>query len=304
MEIVVKKNISNLFSFGKTKPLPEHTAKKTLYPSDRQLDEASANVQHIEPQQLVYGCGQSVGKQREHNEDCIFALSVAVGGEPTSLPLGLFIVADGMGGHQYGEVASSTAVRTLAGYLLKQFHSSLVNPSTIMEESIRDVMRSAIGEAQRAVTQTAPGSGTTLTAAIVLGQQMTIGHVGDSRAYAIHPNGGGEILTRDHSLVKRLEELGQISSEEAAIHPQRNVLYRALGQGEILEPDIFSVPFPLTGYLLLCSDGLWSVLSDNNLFHLVSSAQDLQTACQSLVAAANEAGGPDNISVIMVKLAA
>jgi serine/threonine protein phosphatase PrpC len=300
----VKRNISKLFSIGKIKPLPEYAGNRTLPLSERQVDDASVEIPHIEPQQLVYGCGQSVGKQREHNEDCIFALSIAVGGEPTSLPLGLFIVADGMGGHQYGEVASSTAVRTLAGYLLKQFHSSLVNPSEIMEESIRDIMRSAISEAQRAVTQAAPGSGTTLTAAIVLGQRMTIGHVGDSRAYAIHSNGDREVLTRDHSLVKRLEELGQISSEEAAIHPQRNVLYRALGQGEILEPDIFSVPFPLADYLLLCSDGLWSVLSDNNLFQLVSSAPDLQTACQSLVAAANEAGGPDNISVIVVKLAA
>jgi serine/threonine protein phosphatase PrpC len=166
------------------------------------------------------------------------------------------------------------------------------------------MMRAAITEAQRAVTQTAPGSGTTLTAALVLGQQMTIGHVGDSRAYAVNPYGGGEALTRDHSLVKRLEELGQISSEEAAIHPQRNVLYRALGQGDVLEPDIFTAQFPPTGHLLLCSDGLWSVLSETNIFHIVNSSTDLQDACQELVAAANKAGGPDNISVILVKLTA
>jgi PPM family protein phosphatase len=186
--------------------------------------------------------------------------------------------------------------------LLKHFHPYLVNPSTNMDESLQDLMRSAINEAQRAVTQAAPGSGTTLTAALVLGQQMTIGHVGDSRAYAVHSYGGGEILTRDHSLVKRLEELGQISSEEAAIHPQRNVLYRALGQGDVLEPDIFTAQFPQSGYLLLCSDGLWSVVSDSTLFDLVNSAKNLQGACQSLVAAANEAGGPDNISVILAQL--
>ena len=131
---------------------------------------------------------------------------------------------------------------------------------------------------------------------------MTIRHVGDSRAYAIHPYGGGETLTRDHSLVKRLEELGQISAEEAAVHPQRNVLYRALGQGEVLEPDIFTAPFPQSGYLLLCSDGLWSVLADGAIFKLVTTAKDLQSGCQSLVDAANEAGGPDNISVIVVQL--
>jgi serine/threonine protein phosphatase PrpC len=298
----VKKNIFNLFSSRKTKPLSVKRKSDTIPLSNPQTDEAMTVVQHLEPQQLFYSCGQSVGKLREHNEDCVFALSIAIGGEKSNYPLGLFIVADGMGGHQYGEVASSTAVRTLAGCILNRFHPSLVNPATTLDESIQDMMRSAINEAQKSVTQAAPGSGTTLTAALVLGEQMTIGHVGDSRAYAIHPYGGGEAITRDHSLVKRLEELGQISSEEAAIHPQRTVLYRAVGQGEILEPDIFTAPFPQTGYLLLCSDGLWSVLSENNIFHLVSTAQDLQTACQSLVAAANEAGGPDNISVIVVKL--
>ena len=298
----MKKNLLNLFNFRKTRPLSTQASPNTMPLSDRQIDEALANAQHIEPQQFMYGCGQSIGKQREHNEDCIYALSIAVGGEKSSSPFGLFIVADGMGGHQYGEVASAMAVRTMGGYILKRFHPTLVDPVTTMEESIQDLMRSAINEANKAVSQAAPGSGTTLTAALVLGQQMTIGHVGDSRAYAIHSYGGGEALTRDHSLVKRLQELGQISPEEAAIHPQRNVLYRALGQGEILEPDIFTAPFPLTGYLLLCSDGLWSVLSDDNLFHHVASAKDLQDACQSLVAAANEAGGPDNISVIVVKL--
>jgi PPM family protein phosphatase len=299
---MVKKKIFNLFGLKKTQPLTPRANPTTVPLSDSQISDTLVAVRHIEPQQILFGCGQSVGKQREHNEDCVFAFSMAIGGETTSFPLGLFIVADGMGGHQYGEVASATAARTLAGYILKHFHPTLVNPSMSLDESIQDMMRSAINDAQKAVTQTAPGSGTTLTAALVLGQQVTIGHVGDSRAYSIHPYGAGEILTRDHSLVKRLEELGQITSEEAAIHPQRNVLYRALGQGELLEPDIFTAPFPQPGFLLLCSDGLWSVLSDGNIFKLATEAKDLQSACQSLVAAANEAGGPDNISVIAVSL--
>ena len=186
--------------------------------------------------------------------------------------------------------------------MLKRFHTYLINPSEGMEEPLQEMMRAAITEAQRAVTQAAPGSGTTLTAALVLGQQMTIGHVGDSRAYALRTDGRIEALTRDHSLVKRLEELGQISSEEAAAHPQRNVLYRALGQGEVLEPDIFTTPFPQPGYLLICSDGLWSVLPDDNLSNLVTSAPNLQDACQSLIDAANNAGGPDNISAVLVQL--
>ena len=298
----MKKDFFSWLHIKKTKPASTGSDINTVPLPESQVEGLLANVQNLEPQQFIYGCGQSIGKQRDHNEDSIFALSIAIGGEKSSYPLGLYIVADGMGGHQYGEIASSAAARTLAGSLLKNFLPYLVNPSSGMDESLQELMRSAINDAQRAVTQAAPGSGTTLTAALVLGQQMTIGHVGDSRAYAIHQYGGGEILTRDHSLVKRLEELGQISPEEAAVHPQRNVLYRALGQGEVLEPDIFTAPFPQSGYLLLCSDGLWSVLSDSTIFTLVNAEKDLQRTCQSLVDAANEAGGPDNISVIVVQL--
>jgi serine/threonine protein phosphatase PrpC len=286
----------------KTKPLPSQDNVSTNPLPGEPVGVDAIHTSRLEPQQLISGCAQSVGKQRDHNEDCLFAFSVTTGGESNSAPLGLFIVADGMGGHQFGEVASSAAVRTMANYILKRFHAYLVNPSEGMEEPLQEMMRAAITEAQRAVTQAAPGSGTTLTAALVLGQQMTIGHVGDSRAYAVRPDGRIEALTRDHSLVKRLEELGQITSEEAAAHPQRNVLYRALGQGEVLEPDIFTTPFPQPGYLLICSDGLWSVLPDDNLSRLVISAPNLQDACQSLVEAANDAGGPDNITAVLVQL--
>jgi serine/threonine protein phosphatase PrpC len=297
----VKKNLFNLSGFGKTKPQSTRSSNETLTQSTINMDKTLVNVQHMEPQQLIYGCGQSVGKQREHNEDCLFALSNVIGGETGSFPFGLFIVADGMGGHQYGEVASFTAVRKVAGCILKRFQDYLADPSKRMDDSMQDLMHSAIDEAQTAVKQVAPGSGTTLTVALVHGQQVTIGHVGDSRAYVILQQGAGEVLTRDHSLVKRMEELGQISSEEAAVHSKRNVLYRALGQGEVLEADIFTVPFPQTDILLLCSDGLWSVLPDADLFQIVVSGKDLQGTCQSLVAAANQAGGPDNISVIVVK---
>jgi serine/threonine protein phosphatase PrpC len=300
-EIIVKSFFDRLRG-KKTRPLYVQENVSTNPLPGEPTGSDSKGIVRFEPQQLISGCGQSIGKQRDHNEDCLFTFTVATGGEANSAPLGLYIVADGMGGHQYGEVASSTAVRTMANYMLKRFHAYLINPSESMEEPLQEMMRAAITEAQKAVTMAAPGSGTTLTAALVLGQQMTIGHVGDSRAYALRTDGRIEVLTRDHSLVKRLEELGQISLEEAAAHPQRNVLYRALGQGDVLEPDIFTTPFPQPGYLLICSDGLWSVLPDQNLSKLVTSAPSLQVACQSLVAAANDAGGPDNISAILVQL--
>jgi PPM family protein phosphatase len=287
---------------AKTAPLPSNADVSTAPLSELQMQNVIARGMRITPQQLISGCGQSAGKQRDHNEDCLFTFSVNIGAEGNSYPMGLYIVADGMGGHQYGEVASNTAARTLAAHLLPKFIPTILDPTQTVDEPLHELMRTAINEAQRAVVQAAPGSGTTLTAALVLGQQMTIGHVGDSRAYTVRSDGRLDTLTRDHSLVKRLEELGQLSPNEAAAHPQRNVLYRAVGQPEILEPDIFTTQFPRPGYLLLCSDGLWSVVPEENFAPIITEATNLSAACQGLVAAANEAGGPDNISAILVQL--
>ncbi len=263
----------------------------------------STNHPHLDLQQLIAGCGQSVGKQRELNEDSLLAVTATMAGNSGNLPFGLYIVADGMGGHQFGEVASNAAIRTVAGYILKKFHPHLfqVNAEPL-EESFEEIMQAAVREAQRSIQKEAPGSGTTLTAALVVGQQITVAHVGDSRAYFIYPDGRVDPITRDHSLVKRLEELGHITPEEAANYPHRNVLYRALGQGEIMDPDIFTVGFPQPGYLLVCSDGLWGVITEQDLVRSITEASNLQRACQNLVNAANTAGGPDNISVILVQL--
>ncbi len=254
-------------------------------------------------QQLIASCGQSVGKQRELNEDSILALTTTMAGNSGNLPFGLYIVADGMGGHQFGEVASNAAIRSVSGFLLKKFHPYLFQVKTdTMDESFQEIMLDAVREAQKTIQREAPGSGTTLTAALVIGQQVTIAHVGDSRAYFIFPDGRLEPITRDHSLVKRLEELGHITPEEAVNYPHRNVLYRALGQGELLDPDIFTVAFPQPGFLMICSDGLWGVVAEQDLVRSVIEAPNLQRACQNLVSAANTAGGPDNISVILVQL--
>ncbi len=279
-------------------------AANTAPLTEQQLQSIISNHNpHFDLQQLIASCGQSVGKQRELNEDSLFALTATMAGNSGNLPFGLYIVADGMGGHQFGEVASNAAIRSVAGYIIKKFHPFLFNikPDT-MEESFQEIMQAAVRDAQRAIQKEAPGSGTTLTAALIVGQQITIAHVGDSRAYFIHPDGRVEPITRDHSLVKRLEELGHITPEEAANYPHRNVLYRALGQGEILDPDIFTIGFPQPGYLMICSDGLWGVITEQDLIRAINEAPNLQRACQNLVNAANAAGGPDNISVILAQL--
>lgn len=276
-----------------TAPLTDQQIQSILYGKNIQFD----------LQQLVAASGQSVGKQRELNEDSLLALTSTLAGNSGSLPFGLYIVADGMGGHQYGEVASNAAVRTVSGYIMSKFQSYLfsLKPSS-PDESLQEIMQTAVREAQKTIQSEAPSSGTTLTAALVLGQQVTIAHVGDSRAYHIYPDGRSEVVTRDHSLVKRLEELGHISEEEAENYPHRNVLYRALGQGEILEPDVFTVAFPQTGYLMICSDGLWGVVTDQDMHRMIIEAPNLQRACQNLVEAANAAGGPDNISVVIAQM--
>ncbi len=286
----------------KTVPLSARDQVSTAPLSEQPVPPTPARGPAYDPPQLVYGCGQSVGRQREHNEDSLIAITMTLGGENGNQPFGLYAVADGMGGHQYGEMASIVAIRTFSHYILQRLQPFVLRTGQALDEPLQDVLRAAIDEAQRAVIRTVPGSGTTLTAVLVLGQQMIIGHVGDSRAYSIYPDGRLEVLTRDHSLVKRLEELGQITAEEAAVHPQRNVLYRAIGQGDFLEADIFTAPFPKGGYLLLCSDGLWGVVLADQIQRIIKESPTLPAACQKLVAAANKAGGPDNISTILVQL--
>lgn len=291
--------------FGNKRPSAKNQDVANTAPLTEQQIEAIVNNQNprFDLQQLVAACGQSVGKQRELNEDSLLAITTTMAGNSGNLPFGLYVIADGMGGHQFGEVASNAAIRSVAGYILRKFHPYLFQVKTdTMDESFQEIMIAAVGEAQRAIQREAPGSGTTLTAALVLGQQVTVAHVGDSRAYFVFPDGRIEPITRDHSLVKRLEELGHITPEEAVNYPHRNVLYRALGQGEVLDPDIFTVTFPQPGYLMICSDGLWGVVAEQDIVRSIVDAPNLQRACQNLVAAANTAGGPDNISVVLAQI--
>ena len=281
---------------AQTKPLPD---EKTLpLPEVFFKDEVS-----VEPPQLIAGCSQSVGIQREHNEDAVFTLTTTLVSDTRYINFGLYIVADGMGGHEHGEVASAVAVRAMAEYVFQNCYTPLFSQSpSPPEKSLQEIMQEGVQAAHRSIKMQAPGGGTTLTSVLIFGDQLTIAHVGDSRAYSVKPDGRMEVLTRDHSLVKRLEELGQISSEEAAVHPQRNVLYRALGQGEPFDAEVTTSPLPRSGYLLVCSDGLWGVITDDMIFKTISIAPSPAAACQFLVSAANAAGGPDNISAILVRL--
>jgi serine/threonine protein phosphatase PrpC len=270
--------------------------------SVEQLDAVSDQIIKYSPPQLVYSVYQSTGLQRDHNEDTLFAFSSILGDGRADIPFGVFIVADGMGGHQHGEAASGAAARTMGGFLLNKLSPRFLGGNSDDQgESIQELMELGVKEAQRNVVRNAPGGGTTLTTALVIGEQVTVAHVGDSRLYFLYPDGRIKSMTEDHSLVQRLKDLGQLSEKEASTYPQRNVLYRALGQTEPFKPDIKSLLFPHPGFMLICSDGLWGVVPESEIVRIVNTSANPQMACYELVSLANANGGPDNISVILVQ---
>ena len=258
---------------------------------------------NLETSHLIVGHSQSVGQQRDHNEDALFTLTINFTKDANNTTLGLYIVADGMGGHKHGEVASEIAVRTIGSQVVRKLLFSLIAfDGSPPEESLQEIIEDSVQQAHLAIIKEAPGGGTTVTAVLIIGGQMAIAHVGDSRAFSISKDGTMLPLTRDHSLVMRMIELGQLSPEEAAIHPQRNVLYRALGQGEPFPPDFSVAAIPESGYIMICSDGLWGVVPEKDITQIISTASNPQQACQNLIDAANTAGGPDNITAILIQL--
>jgi protein phosphatase len=294
------KKIKSLF---RTEPKPRSIDIETAPLPEDQLKALSRESVKINPQHFLVGCGQSVGRQREHNEDSLFWFNATFSNGVNDVPFGLFIVADGMGGHQYGEVASAAAVRAMAEYIVKKLYLPVFGTNQEMpSESLQEIVANGIKYAHNAVVTKAPGGGTTLTSALLLGEQVTIGHVGDSRLYYIFPDGRMDAMTNDHSLVQRLLDLGQITEEEAKNHPNKNVVYRALGQSDPFKPDIQTTPVPRPGYIMICSDGLWGSVSEDEIFRIITSHETPTIACSYLVDAANEAGGPDNISVILIKI--
>ncbi|HWD47836.1 MAG TPA: Stp1/IreP family PP2C-type Ser/Thr phosphatase [Actinomycetota bacterium] len=232
--------------------------------------------------------GSDVGRARSGNEDSYFCGRT------------VFAVADGLGGHQGGEVASAAAVAPLAALDGRE----LATPTEAAE-----ALAAAVQEANSAILDRAAGDpslwgmGTTMTAAAVTADgHLQLAHVGDSRAYLLR-DGALEQLTTDHTVVAELVRRGRLTPELAAIHPERSILTRAVG----LDPRIpVDTPDPVElrpgDHYLLCSDGLTEAVPDPAIAELLSANEDGDTACRSLVDAANDAGGPDNITVVLVRV--
>jgi PPM family protein phosphatase len=245
---------------------------------------------------------QSIGKERSHNEDTLFTLNVMLAGMASPLSLGLFLIADGMGGHQSGEIASSLAAQGVSQYLFSHILNDFLYDGKVFTDSeLIEIIESSVQEAQKLVRQRVPGGGTTLTFVLVLGDRCFSAHVGDSRLYLIDQARKLTLRTKDHTLVKRLVDLGEISAKEADTHLQRNVLYKALGQSDPFQPDIGQFSLNAGDRFLICSDGLWGVLSDEQMSEIIGKTADLDQMVYRLTEKANELGGPDNISVILVE---
>ena len=244
----------------------------------------------------------STGKARTHNEDTLFTFNSFMDGIDSSSAFGIYLVADGMGGHQSGEVASHLAAQAASQHLVeKVFEKYLYDGETYSEDELSRITGEAVDAAQTLIRRRVPGGGTTLTLVMAIGDRLFSAHVGDSRLYVIDTEGDLRLKTRDHSLVKRLIDLGEITEKEASVHPQRNVLYRALGQMDPFDPDLDQFSIQKGERLLICSDGLWGVLEPEQLRGILNKSDDLdQTACD-LVRAANKSGGPDNISVVLLE---
>jgi protein phosphatase len=208
----------------------------------------------------------------------------------------LFAVADGMGGAQAGELASRIAVAAFREAGAADLLDAQARLRSIIQEANRRIYARAARDPE------VSGMGTTVTAALLAGEAVALGHVGDSRAYRIR-DGGLEQLTNDHSLVADLVRSGRLSPEEAELHPQRSVITRALGTDPAVEIDSFSVEARDGDVYLLCSDGLTTMLDETTVLRTVAESADLATAARALVGSANREGGEDNITVVLFSLA-
>jgi len=238
----------------------------------------------------AYGCTDT-GKVRPINEDsyCIYDDNIK-----------LYIVADGMGGHKSGEVASSMAIELIRDHLIKFMETDL-DP-----RSVEGIIFEAFNRANIEIYNTSidkeecNGMGTTVTLALYFENRIYIGHVGDSRAY-LYTQGDIKQITDDHSLVAELVKSGTITEREARRHPQKNIITRALGTEKTIKVDIFSLEFKEKDILILCSDGLSNYVDQLEMKSVIDVLNVSEESCRDLISLVNQKGGNDNITIIIIQ---
>lgn len=265
---------------------------------------------------LTWAYLTDVGVRRSSNEDAIMALTMNIDSVGERDTLGLFVISDGMGGKEKGELAGKIAVKTLGEAFLKSFIHPAIDripeianyggdsTEIVCEPSPANFLANAIKEANRRIHHMKRGGdrinmGATVTAGILSEDLLTIGHVGDCRCYLLY-NQTFRQLTQDHTMVNDLIKQGVLSPEQARQHPQRSVLSRSLGSREELEVDTYASLLERGCRVLLCTDGLHGMVRDTQIRGALSGAADPREAVERLVVMANDAGGKDNVTVMVV----
>lgn len=229
------------------------------------------------------------GILRDMNQDYFFASDTPVGNLPN-----LYIVADGMGGHKAGEYASRYTIERVVASVSR---SPGDEPVAILKEAIRKANELLIMESRE--DESKHGMGTTIVAATVYGSHMYVANVGDSRLYVISKD--IHQITKDHSLVEEMVRMGEMDESQARLHPDKNIITRAIGVTDVVEPDFFEVDFEQGDMALLCSDGLTNMVENNQIRNVVLESTTLESKVSTLINMANRNGGRDNITVILIK---
>ena len=231
-----------------------------------------------------------VGQKRKMNQDYVFATADPVGNLPN-----LFVVADGMGGHNAGDYASSHAVTSMVEEIRQDAD---FNPVKVIRHAIECVNTEILTQAQQ--DEKLRGMGTTIVAATIVGHYAYVANVGDSRLYVI----GEKIqqITRDHSLVQEMVRMGELDPEQARKHPKKNIITRALGAEKTVDIDFFDLKLEPGDVVLMCSDGLSNMVEDSQMLEIISdTATDLDEKGRILIREANRNGGKDNIAIVLVE---
>jgi serine/threonine protein phosphatase PrpC len=287
----------------------QYTSVQDMLTDFSRLPPAPTSDRSLKPS---HGQATHPGRHHTRNEDAVITFTFDKEQNGHSVPIGFYLVADGMGGHDAGDLASHTVNHIVTDWIIKIKVLPDLRKAT-RQLNIEDLDVNVPGELlTQAIHQTneallrhgqATGSdlGSTVTAVLVIGEIATIANVGDSRTYLLR-EGRLQQITKDHSLVARLVEAGVIGPEEVRTHPQRNQIYRCLGHRPNLKVDIFTQEMQAGDVLVLCSDGLWEMVLDAQIQRIIEGSLSPQKACDALVEAANRAGGEDNIAVIVVKM--
>jgi protein phosphatase len=230
-----------------------------------------------------------IGVEREMNQDYLFTSDTAVGNLPN-----LYIVADGMGGHKAGEYASRYTTERVVAYALRSKDSE---PVTILKEAIQRANELLLIESKE--DEAKNGMGTTIVCATIIGSKMFVANVGDSRLYVVSDR--IRQITRDHSLVEEMVRMGEMDRREARQHPDKNIITRAVGVTETVEVDFFEVDLAKEDEILLCTDGLTNMVDDTTIYRIMTETQDIETQVKNLVRTANDNGGRDNITAVVIR---